>query len=395
MHAASAGEAYLAVEIVRHLCPDKQTRVLITSTTLQGMEILQNNIIDGKKLVSPASAFTGISAPNNIICEITWFPFDMPEIMGRAISSIKPEIMVILETEIWPGLLLSLKRKNIKILMINARLSDKSYKAYLKTSFMWKMLSPDHILAITKNDEVRFRKIFPTSEIELMPNIKFDIVCHDIDSAVNQLPVSSSNYLSLLKYPMAIFVSVRREEEEDIERIITELFHQFPDQIVGLFPRHMHRIKHWKRRLTHLGIPWQLKSGLHGSLKNGRIILWDIFGELKQVYPFALTAFIGGSLKPLGGQNFIESAIWGIPTVTGPFTDDFNWVGEDIFKTGLVKKARNWKDVADFMVHNLKNPCNRNELGKKVQVYIMNKRGGAGIACRKIKEITTVQIAAK
>ncbi len=427
IHAASAGEAYLAVEIVSHLIPDYPMKILVSSTTMQGMEILKKEI--------------ALLRLNNINCAITWFPFDMPDIMENAVSKINPDLMVILETELWPGLLMALKKKGKKIVIVNARLSYKSYRAYLKTVFLWRMLAPDYIYAISEKDKFRFGEIFKNSEIALMSNIKFDSICSDDDfkfsnwseSTDSTQPVSfpynfcnkttgichndsfyngheadldwlrfSSQqkneshtfvYKDFLikiindKYPMSILVSIRREEEEDTEKIIKWILKEFPCQVVGIFPRHMHRITHWKKRLTQLGFSWQLKSQITNPPECGSIILWDVFGELKRVYPLALTAFIGGSLKPLGGQNFIESVIHGTATVTGPFTDDFSWVGEDIFKKKLVKKAKNWHEVAEFIVGNLKEPCDRYELCKKVHSYLTNKRGGTDFACKKIMEI--------
>ncbi len=439
IHGASAGEAYLAVEIVKHLYPDNSLTIMLSSTTLQGMEILKNKVIDdlestGKPSSSASSASSSSAAAvavsdnfsascskdkslswsNNIICKITWFPFDMPEIMENVVSKIDPQLMVILETELWPGLLMALKKRKKDIIIINARLSSKSYNAYLKTSFLWKKLFPDHIIAVSEKDKARFKKIFKKSKIETMPNIKFDAVCNynlklNTMSLVNSEDLNSRGLITFLqnktgvmpgvgreipsaainshKYPMSILVSIRREEEQDAEKIITEILRRFPNQVVGLFPRHMHRIEHWKTRLSDLGFTWQLRSEIKDNLQKGNIILWDVFGELKQIYPFAAAAFIGGSLKSLGGQNFIESAVWGTATVTGPFTNDFSWVGENIFKKGIVTKVKNWYEVVAFIVANLQNPCDRQALAGKARLYFMEKRGGTDFACRKIKEI--------
>ncbi len=397
IHAASAGEAYLAVEIVSHLTPDYPMKILVSTTTMQGMEILKEEI--------------AILRLNNISCTITWFPFDMPDIMENAVSKINPDLMVILETELWPGLLMALKRRDKNIFIVNARLSYKSYRAYFRTAFLWRMFAPDYIYAISEKDKFRFGEIFKNSEIALMSNIKFDSICsyndfkfsnwsestdrtqsvsfpHNFCNKTTEICHNESFYTIINnKYPMSILVSIRREEEEDTEKIIKLILKEFPRQVVGIFPRHMHRINHWKKRLTQLGFSWQLKSQIKNPLECGSIILWDVFGELKHVYPFALAAFIGGSLKPLGGQNFIESVIHGTATVTGPFTDDFTWVGEDIFKNRLVKKVKNWHEVAEFIVKNLKEPCDRYELCKKVQSYFINKRGGTDLACAKIMKI--------
>ncbi len=399
IHGASAGEAFLAIEIVKNLCPDKNLKILITTTTLQGMEILKKGLADYDE--SNAITNTSRSATYNIQCKITWFPFDMPDIMEKAVSKIDPRLMVILETELWPGLLFALKQKKINIIVINARISSKSYERYLKTSFLWDILAPNYIIAISEQDKYRFSKIFANTKIEIMPNIKFDVICknHKKQDTTegplppvfpkmksNPAPKLYNEYHCKLEYPMSLLVSVHKEEEDDTANIIKKLIGKFPDQIIGLFPRHMHRIENWKTKLNNLGIPWQLRSEIKEKPEKRIIILWDIFGELKKIYPFAITAFIGGSLKPLGGHNFIESVISGTATVTGPYTDDFNWVGNEIFKKELVKKVKNWKDVSDFMIENLKTPRDRNDLIRQAERFMRDKTGGTDIACRKIKE---------
>ncbi len=397
IHGASAGEAFLAIEIIKHLDPDYPVKILLTSTTSQGMEILKKGLATQNCFTNSAYA----ADTKKTACKITWFPFDMPDIMEKAVSKINPCIMVILETELWPGLLMALKKRKINTIIINARLSLKSYNRYLKTSFLWNAIAPEHIFAISEKDKHRFGKIFKSSNIELMPNIKFDAIHHDVhnnrqsDHKTEQSFLLSSHDMFSpsglspddkfpIKYPMSLLVSIHKEEENNAEKIIAYLLHRYPDQIIGLFPRHMHRIKQWETRLTQSGLPWQLRSETHKNPGKGTVILWDIFGELRTIYPLALTAFIGGSLKPLGGHNFMESIIAGVATVTGPFTDDFNWTGEDIFKKKIVKKVNTWKSAAEFMLYNLENPCNRADLIMQAENFIQKNTGGTYIACKKI-----------
>lgn len=109
-------------------------------------------------------------------------------------------------------------------------------------------------------------------------------------------------------------------------------------------------------------------------ISSGTVILWDRFGELKNAYSFATVAFVGGSLKPLGGHNFIEPLTSGAVTVTGPYVDDFAWAGDEIFSHNIVKKADDCGCVADFMVKILKNPPDREDVLKKAVDYIEKNR---------------------
>ena len=140
---------------------------------------------------------------------------------------------------------------------------------------------------------------------------------------------------------MTLLASIRREEEEETADILGQILFQHPNQVVALFPRHMHRINFWQKTLTTLGLSWKLRSAITRPVLPGTTILWDTFGELKAACFHATAAFVGGSLKPLGGQNFLEPVICGAAAVTGPYLDNFNWVGQGLFTTGVVNRAKN------------------------------------------------------
>jgi len=368
IQAASAGEAYLAVAILKKLKPKTETTVLVTSTTSQGVDILKPllNRQDINKLIN---------------LKIEWFPFDMPATIKKAVEIINPGVMVLLETEIWPALLFYLKENQTKIFIINARLSKKSFSRYQKTIFLWKHLTPDIILATSDQDAKRYKQIFKTTAVKTMPNIKFESIETDSPDAdtLNQIKQILPQTL-----PLTILASVRKQEEKDIVHILKDILTLFPDQVVALFPRHMHRLSAWERHLTSHGLPFKLKSGIQSSLTTPGIILWDTFGELKTAYNFASVVFVGGSLKPLGGQNFIEPAIQGAVTITGPYYDDFTWATNDIFKKGIVIKKDNWKAIAETILKILENPVSKSDRKHLARKYLTSNQSGTRQACSEI-----------
>lgn len=373
IQAASAGEAYIACEIVKKLRLETEIKLLISSTTFQGMEILKQGI-------------TGKNHGPDIQCNLALFPFDMPSLMEEALEQIDPVAMVLLETELWPGLLSALKKRGTAILILNGRLSEKSFKAYKQTSFIWEKLAPDIILAISKGNASRFRKLFKKAFIDVMPNIKFDSMeCLDT-TQTNEFPLKK---LFDPNIPVSIMASVCMEEEDQVEKILKQLLDNFPCQVVALFPRHMHRLGFWEKTLTAKGYSWNLKSRITSPPKPGTIILWDVFGELKQACTLAVTAFVGGSLTPLGGHNFMEPVMAGAATVTGPYLNDFLWVGEDIFKKGVVHKAETWQKVADFMIENLHHVPDRAAIMEQGQRFIRKRQGGTELAVKQIIKIFT------
>ena len=374
IQAASAGEAYLAANILQRLSPKTNLKILVTTTTSQGMDILQTRL--SKKMIH-----------KSIDLKIEWFPFDMPDTIEKTIKIISPRVMVLLETEIWPALLYFLKQNKTQIFIINARLSKNSYTLYLKTRFLWKHLSPDIILATSVQNAQRYKQVFERAMVNTMPNIKFEAMDTD-ENDVNTLKQIKKILPQTL--PLTILASIRKQEEKEILHILKNILKIVPNQIVAIFPRHMHRVRAWEKRLTSLNLNFYLRSKINSCLKNPCIILWDTFGELKTAYGLASVVFVGGSLKPLGGQNFIEPAIQGAVIVTGPYYDDFAWATNDIFKKGIVIKKSHWKAVAMTITQALEKPGNRSDRKGLALKYLQSNQGGTQQACHEILKVFDV-----
>ncbi len=361
IQAASAGEASLAVNIIQALEPCAPVKILVTTTTAQGMEILE-------------SGLAGTQRKNASDLCIQWFPFDAPFIIEKTVKAVAPRVMVLLETEIWPGLLFSLKQNNSRTMIINARMSAKSFSRYLKTKFLWNHLGPDLVMAVSERDRTRYKTVFEHSRTMVMPNIKFD--CLETGS--------SDTSLCIQGLPLTILASIRQQEETQVLDILKTILKKFPDQAVAVFPRHMHRIEAWKNHLKSENMKFQMRSDTQFPLSQPCIILWDRFGELKAAYASAKAVFVGGSLKPLGGQNFLEPAISGAVTVTGPYYDDFAWAGREIFTKNIVLRKNTWQEVAQTILYALKRPEDKESLRQRATEYIVSRQGGTKLACARI-----------
>ncbi|THB72539.1 MAG: 3-deoxy-D-manno-octulosonic acid transferase [Desulfobacteraceae bacterium] len=370
IQAASAGEALLAVKIIQSLDPPHPIRVLITTTTRQGYDLLTQELGD----VPPLA---------HIHFQLSWFPFDQPDIIDAYIKKVSPRVVVLLETEIWPAFLYYLKKNGIKTLIVNARLTRKSFKGYYRTRWIWHALTCDTILATSELDAARYRKLFPNARVDVMPNIKFDTLSTNTTNSKQYHGRDLDMFIDT-KAPLTIFASIRKEEEPQVLWMLEHLLKEFPTQTVALFPRHMHRLAAWQEHLSGTSLPWQLKSEIKTHQVSFKIILWDTFGELNRAYEMADCAFVGGSLSPLGGQNFIEPIIKGVPTVTGPFLEDFKWVKPDIFQLGTVHKAENKEQAVDRMLDILQERSPRSRIRERAVAYIEKNRGGTRYACTKI-----------
>ncbi len=363
IQAASAGEAYLAASIIQALNPDRQIWVLVTTNTDQGMEILAQTLSPEK-------------FSSRITLMIDLFPFDSPRAMNKAVQQVHPAVMVLLETELWPAHLYTLKKNRIPVLLVNGRLSRKSARNYRLTKTFWQSFAPERILAISAQDAKRFSQVFPRTRVDIMDNIKFDRMTVQHTTGKH----SALSAIIPQDLPLSIFASFRRQEEKQIIDMIKTLLEQVPNQIIALFPRHMHRIRPFLKKLNKTGLKVYKGSQITSVLTGPAIILWDTFGELNQAYSHADVVFVGGSLAPLGGQNFMEPAALGIPTIIGPHWQDFAWVGEKIFNTGTVTRCKNWQHLANTMCRHLVNPGGPKTRMDAVNHYILQKQGGAQTA---------------
>jgi len=372
IQAASVGESFLALEIVKSLETRHPVRFLLTSNTSQGIEILSRELqqqIDDNNRDRPV---------------VRYFPFDKPSLMATAVTRIRPKLMVLLETEIWPGLLRALKRHGCKILIINGRITEKSLRRYLLWPSIWQALGPDKILAISPADAERFGRLFGRDGVEVMPNLKFDRIISSRSSHDDTIRIKS---ILPTGVPLVVLASVRSEEESEVKKIIHHIMHIRPETVIGLFPRHMQRVTFWQDTLTQMNIKWALRSTASDAVSAGTVIVWDTFGELMPAYRLAFSAFVGGSLAPLGGQNFLEALVNGLIPIIGPSWENFAWVGRDIIDTGLLRVAGNWQAVAALILEDLDNPRTRTIVIDAAARFLEAHKGGTKQACRRIEEL--------
>lgn len=373
IQAASGGEAYLAREVLKELKPvgEETLRVLVTTNTAQGYETL----------VRTADAIH--KERSGIAVQPWYFPFDAPENMHRMVEHVRPRATLILETEIWPGFLNACRDHNVPVLLANGRMTTKSLGGYMTWPGLFRALSPERIMAVSETDGRRFGTLFGRDKIWVMPNIKFDRMA-------NARPMArKNNPLKDLIEPRADFVvlgSVRKEELAPITRLAAGLLRERPKTILGLFPRHMHHIPLWGKAMNAAGLNWNLRSRLTKAARPGTVILWDTFGELVPAYGLAKAAFVGGSLAPLGGQNFLEPLTCGVTPVTGPHWKNFAWVGREIVETGLAVEVRDEQEAQSALIRLLENTPPQKTVAANAAAYIRDRRGGAKSVAKQVAQ---------
>ncbi len=352
----------MALHLANALRERIDVRVFITSSTSQGVDLLHR----GREKVP---------------IDVGYFPFDLPRLMWRALSTVRPRVVVVLETELWPGLFSSCRRLSIPLIMANARLSPGSLKGHLFLKKFWQRNRPQKVLAVSGDDAIRYRQLFGDGIVGIMGNMKFDRV------TLGQPASHPSTIRGLIpdSIPFVVLGSIRKEEERDILHVMASLRENRRDMVIGLFPRHMHRVKAWEKRLSKEGIPYVLRSRAEGKRPaSGSVVLWDVMGELSQAYGLAKAVFVGGSLKPCGGQNFLEPLVHGVIPNVGPHWKNFQWIGREIFRQGLARQVRDKEELASALLRDLASQRDREEVLKMAKDYLDKRRGGTEMVCREI-----------
>lgn len=399
LQAASGGEAYLVWELLKALPlpaageklePEDSPaglRVLVTTWTRQGLEVLQG-----------MTAALREERPD-LTVQTALFPLDAPNAMYRAVRMVSPRLVVLLETELWPGLLFACTRCKVPVAVLNGRMTPKSVRGYALLGALvpglWRAVAPCAVGAISRADADRFARLFDmpdvkntktedpasASRVRVIPNIKFDRAAPAFDEAAAQ-----RNGLDQLldAGERVLLASVREEEEGDLLRVIIRLREQNPERSIIVAPRHMHRSAAWATSLHAADVPFIPRSLLtpEKPAPAGSVIVWDAFGELSSLYALVNAVFVGGSLAPLGGQNFLEALAHGVIPCVGPHTENFSWVletcGDDsLYTRGLLVVCRNADILAASLTGQLNNPVPREAVRKRFQAWLEPRLGGA------------------
>lgn len=368
IQAASAGEAYLAREIVTRLHPNGEggLGLLLTANTAQGLSILEGAAAGTRPGVRAACAY---------------FPLDRPRIMDRALAAVRPQVAVLLEGELWPGFLAACRRQGTYVLVANGRMTERTFRRHQTLGLAARYLRPDKVLAMSEADAARFAALFGPQRVEVMPNMKFDRLAE-------AAPPDTGRLAGLLPSGTEFVVlgSVRKEEEPLLLPVLAGLLARRPGVIVGLFPRHAERLAAWAGHLKREGLPFARRSELAGPARPGTVLLWDAFGELGAAYGLAQAAFVGGSLAPLGGQNFLEPLTGGLVPVIGPSWSNFAWVGGEILDEGLVRQVPDGETLLATLLATLDRPTDREVVRAGALAYVARRTGGSETVCRHIAD---------
>jgi len=350
LHASSVGEVKAVAGLVKRLKAKRPGLfIMITSMTATGRDI----------------------AAKELPCDIVLpFPFDISWVMQRYLKKTNTSILAIVETEIWPNLILKAKKNNTKVVFINARLGKKAFGRYSNLKQLFKFILKDtHVLALSKDDAERFSSL-GASYVTCLGNLKLDSI-HMADLDIAEV---LKKELGVDNRPVFIAGSIREGEEKYVVDAVKHAMGKSTDMLSILAPRHASSSRILARLLDDAGLRWTFKSNHDkDQAKNIDVVIVDTFGELFYLYGASDVAFVGGSLVDLGGQNILEPLAWGIPTMHGPYMENFAWALEVV--GAFTIKVSSPGELGRYLVDTLENLDNNRARAMKARDALNESMG--------------------
>jgi 3-deoxy-D-manno-octulosonic-acid transferase len=359
VHAVSVGETIAAVPLIKALKKEYPSiPIVVTTMTVTG--------------AARVKAIFGDDVFHVFI------PYDLPGAITRFLKYIHPQILIILETELWPNLFATCKRHSVPIVITNARLSEKSMRGYQKISSLTRgMLSAVNALAAQANaDAERFMALgMPKNKITITGNIKFDLeVPSDLIKRSAEL-YSQLQSDPLMQRPVWIAASTHAGEESIILQAHRLVKTKHPTALLILVPRHPNRFIEVAALCEQQGFKIARRSESKSHPQDKEIYLCDTMGELLLMYSVADVAFVGGSLVSVGGHNMLEPAALHKPILTGPVLFNFAEISELLLKANAMFIAKNAEELAEYVNQLFTDPSESKQVGERAYHVVEKNRG--------------------
>ncbi|MDR2450685.1 MAG: lipid IV(A) 3-deoxy-D-manno-octulosonic acid transferase [Candidatus Accumulibacter sp.] len=323
LHAVSVGETRAAEPLIQALLaeyPDHS--LLITHMTPTGRAV--------------GAEFIGRYGPR---LRQAYLPYDLPGAVGRFLEHFRPRIGMLMETEIWPNLIAAARRRGVPMLLVNARLSAGSQRAYRRfLPLIGPAVGKLVVVAQTPADAARLESLGARG-VRVTGSLKFDVM-----PAPEKLRQGGDWRRSLGGRPVWLAASTREGEEALILDAFVRL--DSPDILLLLVPRHPQRFDEVAALLEERRLPFVRRAAQRMPVPETRVWLGDSMGEMPAWFALADLALIGGTLLPFGGQNLIEAAACGCPVLVGPHTFNFAQATEDALACGAARRVEDAGDAA-------------------------------------------------
>ncbi len=305
LHAVSMGEVAAAIPIIEAL----QTTVpcagiVLSVSTEHGYDLARSRL---------SADIACIYAPVDFILSVR-----------NAFRNIQPDVMVFVETELWPNWLMTARRMGVRTVVVNGRISERAFRRYSKIRPLMQPIlgAIDAFSMIQDADAQRIMAMgADIGRISVNGNAKYDLLTRQTSPHI--APAMRRLFALNDRTPVFLAGSTRRFEEDIVLDVYQKISPEIPDMLLIIAPRHPKRCNIIQQRIAARGLKYQLRTELDEISRTAPIVILNTMGELQAAYSIATVVFCGGSLAPLGGQNILEPAAWGKPVLYGPSMEDF------------------------------------------------------------------------
>ncbi|MDD5491561.1 MAG: 3-deoxy-D-manno-octulosonic acid transferase [bacterium] len=354
LHAASVGEVKIAAALVKKLQERKKACPIIVS------------------VITP-TGFKQAQTSLSGMAEVIFAPLDLPFIVTRSINRLNPVLLGIIETELWPNLITTARKKGVKIILLNGRLSDRSYPTYWKFKMLFGNIvrSLDHACVQTSEDRERFIALGMQEQlISITDNIKYDFEITPTAPAA----AIRGEYLFGPGDLVWVAGSTRNGEESLLLKAFLDIRKKVPNLKLVLAPRHLERINEIRKLLRDNNIQFALYSQISANPVYDCLLI-DRMGELLRAYSIADVVFIGGSLANFGGQNLLEPAALAKPIVCGPDMRNFKEITAYLLQRNAVIQVKTPAELTEKVEFLLTHPEAARLLGDRARESLIAKKG--------------------
>lgn len=364
LHAVSVGEVASALPLIRRLRSQQPDVPFYLSTST----------VAGRKAAERQAA--------PLVDGVFYVPLDSASCVRRTLRRIRPALLIVLETEIWPNLYFETKRCGACLAVVNGRISNRTWPQY--HSFRWFFAPilklPDSVIVQSPVDFDRYSQLdVPAQRLQILGNLKYE-------AAADPTPAHLPNFGAEQIWIAASTVGpnergsiTHHQVDEDV--IVIDAFKtlssEFPKLLLIIAPRQPARFAEVARKLSASGLPFLRRTELRedSTLPLPGILLLDSIGELAGLYAQANVVFVGGSLAPRGGHNIIEPGAAGVPVVVGPHMHNFEVITRDFLERQAIVQIQRQDDLAGAIRDLLTNPRRAADMGKRAQQFVRSQQG--------------------
>ena len=358
VHAVSVGEVNAAEPLIKALQRDYPNAPLVITT------------------VTP----TGTARVHQLFGDSVfhvYLPYDLPFAVSRFLQRTRPRLALIVETEIWPNLYFACRRRGIPLMIVNARLSERSLRGYLPMRGIVRsaLRCVRQIAAQSRTDAARYRLLgADPQQLLVTGNMKFDMpIPH---GAVAEGAAMREHWGP--RRPVWMAASTHEGEELAVLEAHLQVLQRLPDALLLLAPRHPERFRLVEHSVRSLGFAVGTRSADSVPSPAHQVFVIDAMGQLMPFFAAAEVAFVGGSLVPIGGHNVLEPAALSTPVLVGPHTFNFEEITRSLIDQGGAERVADNQQLGHDVLQLLCDPGKRQRMGRAAQQVFERERGAVG-----------------